>query len=104
MAAESRVYYELFAMVWFGELEEEDALYQTSIGQRGCGKKKCEGRLTDERSYMFETRRPMIEVLSSWHIILTSIDENLCFIASEMKGGCAVKFCLVMIRNLGSDS
>lgn len=36
MAAEAGVDDELFAMIWFGEFEEEDALYQTSVGQRDC--------------------------------------------------------------------
>lgn len=64
MAAETGVDDELFAMVWFGEFEEEDALYETSRSE-SCREKKCERWLTDERSYIFETRRPMIEVLSS---------------------------------------
>jgi hypothetical protein len=35
VAAEAGVDDELFAMVWFGEFEEEDALYQTSVSQWG---------------------------------------------------------------------
>lgn len=39
MAAETGVDDELFAMVWFGEFEEEDALYETNRSE-SCGEKK----------------------------------------------------------------
>jgi hypothetical protein len=67
MAAKSGVDDELFAMIWFGEFEEEDTLYPLHREYvRGCEKiKRGKERLTDERSYIFETRRPIMEVLSS---------------------------------------
>jgi hypothetical protein len=90
MASETGVDDELLAMVGFGEFEEEDALIRREQGQqlintvkklsKGESRGSDRGILTEERSYIFETRKPVRAALSSREMTFTSKDENLCFI------------------------